>query len=628
MWYNINMKINTKSIILTSLIFIGLITLINIFLPNKAFASSFNPNNIISDGAFINIDAMNASSIQRFLESQNSYLKDFSEGGRSAAQIIYDASHGYNSASGTMGGIAINSDTGTVSPQVILVTLQKEQGLLSKSTKDDGALSRAMGYACPDSGGCSSTYAGFTKQVENAAWQLRYNFERAQGKGFSDYQVDQTINVASSGGYPNMDVTFSNRATASLYRYTPHVYFGNYNFWNMYYNTYSFQDPEFGSSLVSQNSYPEIFKGDSYNFQVTFRNSGRSTWTKDSVFLGTSRNKDRISQFIREGDGPSGWSAPNRIQMQQNSVAPGQTATFNFWLKTPNGINVGTYREYFQMVAENITWMEDTGLYWDIKVQPEYEKYHYNVVSQNSYPSITPGEGYNYILTVRNSGAGTWQKGQVNLGTDKKLDRITPFIRNDINNPFGNPSGWGAQNRIQMQENSVAPGQTATFSFWMSAPYDMKSSVYKEYFRLVAENVTWMEDYGIYWDVTVGLPHAKYVGQSNFPTLHAGQNSTAWVDYQNTGTTPWKKDGYHAVNLGTDKQKDRSSIFTYSDWKSNNRISTSQAIVNPGETGRFSFTINVPDGTAPGVYQEYFRPVAEGLGWLEDYGVYIAVTVN
>ncbi|MCL5794919.1 MAG: hypothetical protein M1338_00975, partial [Patescibacteria group bacterium] len=76
-------------------------------------------------------------------------------------------------------------------------------------------------------------------------------------------------------------------------------------------------------------------------------------------------------------------------------------------------------------------------------------------------------------------------------------------VRADLNNLYGHPSGWTGPNRILMQEESVAPGGIATFSFWMSAPADKPSGTYKEYFRVVADGVGWLEDYGIFWDVTV-----------------------------------------------------------------------------------------------------------------------------
>lgn len=205
------------------------------------FVSSGAYNQLISNRDFVDINSMSESAIQSFLATYNSPLKDYSEGGLSAAKIIYDSAHGikhttagsygdYSTPLGeTFKGVLLNSSTGTVSPRVILATLQKEQSLITGPPDLDYALTRAMGYQCPDSSGCSPKYWGFTMQVEWGAWQLRYNYERSQGNGL-DFQVGQTMpNV--DGKY---DVTFLNAATASLYRYTPHVFNGNFNFYNLF----------------------------------------------------------------------------------------------------------------------------------------------------------------------------------------------------------------------------------------------------------------------------------------------------------------------------------------------------------------------------------------------------------
>ena len=130
------------------------------FLNNKIYY------NLISNRDFVNFDSMNVASIQSFLEhspfNNRSPLADYSEGGRSAAQIIYDAAHGRKFTvpptdtylGEDKNGIVLNESTGTINPQVILVFLQKEQSLISGPDDMAYALKHAMGYGCPDSGGC------------------------------------------------------------------------------------------------------------------------------------------------------------------------------------------------------------------------------------------------------------------------------------------------------------------------------------------------------------------------------------------------------------------------------------------------------------------------------------------
>ncbi len=465
-------------------------------------------NNLISDAGFTNVDVMTAADIQTFLTLRGGFLKDFSEGGRSAAQIIYDAAHGYGQASGSSSGVTIDTSTGTVSPRVLLVTLQKEQGLLTMINRNDDSLRKAMGYGCPDGEGCNAKYAGFTNQVEWAAWQLRYNYEAGFKNDAWRTQYYGSSGFAAKPGYPGQtvtidstSVTFANSATAALYRYTPHI--------QSFTRLYLLYFPSYSHQFISQNSYPNLGPGDAYNFTVTVKNSGTATWTKGVVNLATSRSRDRVPRFVREGTAGesviSGWISPNRIQFRETSVSPGQTATYSFWMRNDN-VSPGTYSEYFQLVADGVEWMEDYGIYWDVHVISLLDatslRYNYDFVSQNAYPTLIRGQAYNFVVTIKNSGTKTWQKGTVNLATDRDPDRITSFLRESGD---GSPrvSGWVSQNRITMNENTVAPNENATYSFWMQAQQNMTPGTIREYFRPVVDGVTWMRDLGIYWEVSV-----------------------------------------------------------------------------------------------------------------------------
>lgn len=185
---------------------------------------SYDPNFLMDDAFYINTDFLGVAQIQNFLVSKGSYLQNYAEGGRSASQIIWDASHGYGNASGSINGITINSTTGTVSPWTIILTLQKEWSLITNPSPNNNALTWAMGYGVPDGIPGNPRYAGFTNQIEWGAWQLRYNYERSQGHGFNDFQVGQTLVIDDA------EVLLGNRATSSLYRYTPH---SDYNFWHL-----------------------------------------------------------------------------------------------------------------------------------------------------------------------------------------------------------------------------------------------------------------------------------------------------------------------------------------------------------------------------------------------------------
>lgn len=258
------MKAKTKKI------FVGI--LLTLALPLQALAQvdpAFNPNKIVDDAVFPDIQTFGGpQGIQKFLEIKNSVLADTSLAFltklkepdsvtlkqnlddprpnlgrlRTAAELIWDASR----QSG-------------LNPQVILVTLNKEQGLITSANGYSGgklqkALDRAMGFDCPDGTGCGDLFPGFYYQLFGnydsdgnrylgAAKSLIKSFNVPGGRGPQvggvAAKVGDSVTVDNTQGEPynapaQQLVTLANRATAALYRYTPHVFNGNYNFWRYY----------------------------------------------------------------------------------------------------------------------------------------------------------------------------------------------------------------------------------------------------------------------------------------------------------------------------------------------------------------------------------------------------------
>lgn len=129
------------------------------------------------------------------------------------------------------------------------------------------------------------------------------------------------------------------------------------------------------------------------------------------------------------------------------------------------------------------------------------EDYRSVWVTQNANPTLQRGEPYQFSIQFRNTGAATWHRGVVNLGTDRPRDRIPGFVRDDERTR--RRSGWISSNRVELQEAPVPPGGIGTFVFWYTVPATHALGVFREYFRPVADGITWMDDCGCYWDVTV-----------------------------------------------------------------------------------------------------------------------------
>lgn len=134
----------------------------------------------------------------------------------------------------------------------------------------------------------------------------------------------------------------------------------------------------------------------------------------------------------------------------------------------------------------------------------------------------------------------------------------------------------------------------------------------------------------IFVPAPTGSYQMKWISQSSYLTLGPKEAKSVWVEVQNVGTATWlaatDDDYYGRILLGTDYSMDRSSDFRNNSWISANRVTTMEPqIVRPGEHAKFVFTVTGSDNV--GTFKEYFRPVVEHIGWLNDLGIYWEFTV-
>lgn len=195
--------------------------------------ADFDPGYIIDDTQFYDGNAMSEAQIQGFLESRqqgvcgNSLcLKNFRETTLNRPQRI-DSDTGRlrcNSYAGRVNETAASiifkaQQACGISAKVLLVTLHKEQGLITKLAPADSAMKRAMGYACPDTAPCAATSLGFGNQVYLAA--LQFNTYRASN--FGSYKPGtNTVKWHPNTACGSSTFNIASWGTAALYNYTPY----------------------------------------------------------------------------------------------------------------------------------------------------------------------------------------------------------------------------------------------------------------------------------------------------------------------------------------------------------------------------------------------------------------------
>ena len=220
---------------------------------------------ITDDGIFRNTSSMSAVDIQNFLNAKvpscdtmgtqpsefgggtraqwgtargypppYTCLRNYSENGKSAAQIIYEYAQQYR-----------------INPQVLITLLQKEQTLVTDTWPLSTQYRTATGYGCPDTAACDSQYYGFSNQVRWASRMFQAITDN-DSNWFTPYITGTNYvkwnPIASCGG---TNVSIETRSTAALYNYTPYqpnqaalnnLYgsgdgcssYGNRNYWRLF----------------------------------------------------------------------------------------------------------------------------------------------------------------------------------------------------------------------------------------------------------------------------------------------------------------------------------------------------------------------------------------------------------
>jgi|GEM_PF-1589806 len=269
---------------LRSLLIVAMVLVGSCF-PLTAHAA-FNKDILIDDVVFNDTSSMTGPQIDAFLNSRNSCIS--SNSGFSAVNPVgYSPSSGYQYGGHVSAGTVISnvSQVYGLNPQVLLVTLQKEQSLITSTSCSTDTIAKAVGYACPDNitasnysgidiysrngttytsvnGTCvnSAGSVGFSQQLIHAAWLLKFSQQRSLGNTswaviygnwdnsddlvpcYSGLMTQGTLKRCPNGsatyydGWATIDgvaTHMESGATAALYRYTPHFH-GNQNFVNIF----------------------------------------------------------------------------------------------------------------------------------------------------------------------------------------------------------------------------------------------------------------------------------------------------------------------------------------------------------------------------------------------------------
>jgi hypothetical protein len=657
-----------------------------IFLHAKA---AFNPNRIIDDSVFSNSSSMSAGQIDTFLNGFPNSCISPNSGFEARVPSGYSPGGGFTYGNfGTAGNvIATSAQVYNINPQVLLVTLQKEQSLVAGAAGycNDGnehKYAAAVGYGCPDGGTVyswtgislyrrngvehtstgstcvnSASKAGFAQQVIRAAWLLKFGQQRSLGNvgwavivGPWDNSDDPQScyggpmtqglrQVCPSGattyydGYRTIDGTavhMDTGATAALYWYTPHFH-GNQNFSDLFSSWFgSLYGSPYYAVPVSESAYPALDPGQQTTSFINFQNSGTAAWYDNQglggapagtapVHLATAHNLNRGSFF-----NDANWATVSRPALNfaavyeadgttlagnQHVAQPGQIVKFSFTLTAPDlpGLSAGTYREFFQPVAEGTGSgsFNDTWSFFNVTVNPKTAMAWY---SQSGYPTILPGDKAPSSITFTNTGntvlydeaglsgtpAGT---NPVHLATDNPLNRISIFGSDwpTSSRPALNFAAvYNSDGSLTGNQHAVGPGQRAKFSFNLTVPAGQAANSYSEYFKPVLEGTSDGGLLGVGAFTVITVPTSVAVSYTNLPNpaqLTSNSPGTITITVKNVGNA--------TLSGSTKLVTSNGSPFKDSTWQDNSVIAaTIGADLAPLASRNISFSVLSPSSAS------------------------------
>jgi hypothetical protein len=126
---------------------------------------------------------------------------------------------------------------------------------------------------------------------------------------------------------------------------------------------------------------------------------------------------------------------------------------------------------------------------------------------QSGYPTLCPGQTARAVVAFYNSGTQGWAIATdytaVHLGTSGPEPGLNNASVLGGNSTHGTvQTRWVDYNRVAGQPVPwIGPNQVAWFQFTVKAP--QTPGTYKLYLRPLIEGRLWLEDFGVYWQVTV-----------------------------------------------------------------------------------------------------------------------------
>lgn len=327
---------------------------------------------------------------------------------------------------------------------------------------------------------------------------------------------------------------------------------------------YAFQDH-------SEIYYLEVKPNQSRDVKLKLENIGKVDWNSQT-YIELSETDDMTSVVSFPG------KQSNRLAtMQESSVKPGETATFNFTVNSHN--KAKTVYLNLKPVINGSQAAEDN-LVIPLTVQQPVYKYQF-VGGKMPPQTMKAGTAFEGFIRLENNGNVDW--------TISGSSSTTVYLKSNSLGILGS-----------LQEGVVQPGETGTFNFTFTAP--PKAGVYKEIFNPVMEGASWISSNEVSFETTVYEReyHGEVISKTTKRDWEQGKNYTISINMRNIGINEWT-DGNLKATVVKEKTLEVEDL------------SMTPKTVKPGQSATMSFTVKIAANEELDEQVMLVRPMMNGF---------------
>ncbi len=315
----------------------------------------------------------------------------------------------------------------------------------------------------------------------------------------------------------------------------------------------------------------ELATGATKKITARFKNTGTATWYKNN------KAPTLVTETQPSSLKTNNWLSSYRVAKQTaNTVNPGETATFEFYIEAPE--DELEIDEVFRLAHNHLPLLNtDFDLHVDVTGLSWAARLTSHTINEASFLDAS----LPVTVTYENVGTQTWTKDNVKLEIYDLGYSVSRYHDSSWPNKYG---------QISLDQNRVKPGETGTFTFYEKSP--TSPGYYKQILALKQNGSEIINSESSLVTRVDSMYKARLISSDIPLAMLYNWQPEVTLRFKNTGVATWDGNVQLSVfDLGGERSK-----FYHSSWPSaQGNIRLNESTVKSGEVGSFTLKLDAPD---------------------------------